>query len=155
HEHDRTTLAELDRLPVGDDLDRVASEALRERLTLAMERHVAAEHLRDIRILGSPMQSVRMVFDLMPHETEDQWRTIAERMALVPQGLDGLRDALLEGIREGVVAARRHAVACARQCDTWAGLDAGTRPFFPSLVDGYDARGGRDGALGTRLRRLA
>ena len=110
-EHDRATLRALAATTAQTDADRVAAGALRERLELALEEHDAGERLRDLRILGSPVQEVRMVFDLMPRESEEHWQTIAERLALVPQGLAGVVAGFTEGVQQGIVAARRQAVA--------------------------------------------
>src|SRR5262245_27362259 len=106
-ELDRATLRALQQAEVRDDSDRVAADVLRERLELSLEEHDAGERLRDLRVLGSPVQSVRMAFDLMARDTEEHWQTIAERMALVPQGLASLEDAFTEGARQGIVAAQR------------------------------------------------
>ncbi|HXY92620.1 MAG TPA: DUF885 domain-containing protein [Acidimicrobiia bacterium] len=154
-EHDRATLRALAAVRIESDADRVAAGVLRERLELALEEHDAGERLRDVRILGSPIQGVRLVFDLMPRDTLEHWQTIAERMALVPQGLAGLEAALTEGVQQGVVAARRQAVACTQQADVWAGVDASTPPFFRTLVEDYERRDLGDAALGHRLEELA
>jgi uncharacterized protein (DUF885 family) len=158
-EHDRATLRALDRIEPGDDADRVAAEVLRERLVLALEEHDAGERLRDLRVLGSPVQYVRMAFDLMARDTADDWQVIAERMALVPQGLASLEAGFTEGVAQGIVAARRQAVACAQQADTWGGVDGrssdGEPPFFHALVAEYDATGLGDRALRSRLAQLA
>jgi uncharacterized protein (DUF885 family) len=76
-------------------------------------------------------------------------------MALVPQGLAGIEAALAEGAAEGVVAARRQAVACTKQADTWGGLDPAVQPYFATLVDEYDALGLGDRAFRDRLEQLA
>jgi uncharacterized protein (DUF885 family) len=154
-EHDRATLRALTAADIATDADRIAAGALRERLELALEEHDAGERLRDIRILGSPVQGVRMVFDLMPRDTEEQWHTIAERLALVPQGLSSIETALTEGVQQGIVAARRQAVKCAQQADVWGGVDPSTPPFFRTLVDDYDAHGFTDTAFRRRLEELA
>jgi uncharacterized protein (DUF885 family) len=154
-EHDRATLRALTALPIGDDADRVAAEVLRERLELALVEHDAGERLRDLRVLGSPVQSVRMAFDLMARDTADDWATLAERLALVPQGLSSIEAALTEGAAQGIVAARRQAVACTRQADTWGGKDPQTRPFFLGLVDEYRASGLGDDVTRRRLEELA
>jgi uncharacterized protein (DUF885 family) len=96
-----------------------------------------------------------MAFDLMARDTADDWQVLAERMALVPQGLSGIEAALAEGAAQGIVAARRQAVACTQQADTWGGLDTATQPFFHALVDEYDASGLGDGAFRDRLETLA
>jgi uncharacterized protein (DUF885 family) len=153
-EHDRATLRALAAVPIESDADRVAAGVLQERLELALEEHDAGERLRDVRILGSPIQGVRMVFDLMPRDTQEAWQTIAERLALVPQGLVGIEAALQEGVRQGIVAARRQAVACAQQADVWAGLDE-TPPFFATLVAEYRGHDFADPAFAHRLDELA
>jgi uncharacterized protein (DUF885 family) len=154
-EHDRATLRALDSIAIDDDADRVAAEVMRERIELSLVEYDAGERLRDVRVLGSPVQSVRMAFDLMPRDTEEDWVTVAERLALVPQGLSSVEVALAEGAAQGIVAARRQAVACTKQADTWGGMDPATRPFFHTLVDEYDASGFGNAALRARLEQLA
>ena len=154
-QHDQATLRELDATELTSEGDRIAAEVMRERLVLALEEHDAGERLRDLRVLGSPVQYVRMAFDLMARDTLDDWRVIAERMALVPQGLTSLEDGFTEGVAQGIVAARRQAIACAQQADTWGGVSGSGRPFFHALVDEYDAAGHDDAALRGRLDQLA
>lgn len=155
YEHDCATLRALGRVAISTDADRLAAGVLRERLELALEEHDAGERLRDVRVLGSPIQSVRMVFDLMARDTPEDWQVIAERLALVPQALSSIEAALDEGIRQGIVAARRQAVGCAQQADVWAGLDGTTRPFFLTLLDDYDRRDLDGALLRRRLEELA
>ena len=159
-DHDRATLRELDAIDLEDDADRVAAEVLRERLELALVEHEAGERLRDLRILGSPVQSVRMAFDLMARDSLDDWRVVVERIALVPQGLASLQAAFDEGIAQGVVAARRQAIGCAAQADVWGGRDAAdgnvaSRPFFLTLADELAGSGLADTAFVQRTEELA
>ena len=162
-EHDRATLRALAAIDLTNDArsqaDRIAAEVMRERLELALVEHDAGERLRDLRVLGSSVQTVRMAFDLMARDTADDWQTVAERLALVPQGLSSIEASLAEGAAQGIVAARRQAVACTKQADTWGGQDPGTRPFFLTLVDEYDASGPQqqagDRAFRDRLEQLA
>ncbi|HSO96906.1 MAG TPA: DUF885 domain-containing protein [Acidimicrobiia bacterium] len=150
--HDRATLHELDRTPATDEADRVAAEVLRRYLDIGIDLSLAGESLRAVRILGSPVSDVRMVFDLMPRETEADWDRIAARAAALPQCLVSFQDALTEGAREALPAARRQVVACARQADTWGGQIAGDAPpFFLGLVDAFDASGLDQPALRARL----
>ena len=94
-EHDRATLRALTAIDPASmtDADRVAAEVMRERLELALSEHDAGERLRDLRVLGSPVQTVRMAFDLMARDTEHDWQIVAERLALVPQGLSSIEAA--------------------------------------------------------------
>jgi uncharacterized protein (DUF885 family) len=148
YEHDRATLRALDRAAVENERDRIAADVLREMLETSAELYDTGEHLRTLNIIASPVQYVRMCFDMMPAETEDDWDVIAARLALVPQGLSSFQDSLAEGAREGLVAARRQAVECMRQAEIWGGVQSDTRPFFLTLVDRYDASG-----IGNRVLR--
>lgn len=141
NEHDVATLRVLERAAVEGDRDRVAGSVLREALETSVELYAAGEHLRALNIIASPVQYVRMVFDIMPTETEADWDVIAARLGLVPQGLSSYQESLSEGVRQGLIAARRQAVKCMQQAETWGGLDRDTRPFFFTLLDRFDESG--------------
>lgn len=151
-EHARATLRELAETPVDSDADRLAAEVMRHDLELAVDRSDAGEQFRLLSVLGSPVQGVRQCFDLLPTDTEDDWATIAARLALVPQGLSGIQATLTEGIDQNLLCARRQVVACTRQAETWAGTDAaGTTPFFTGLVERFEESGIHAPALAATL----
>jgi len=154
-EHSRATLRELRGATPDDDAERVAAEVLRRYLEVGVELMETDEDLRPLRVIGSPVSEVRLCFDLMPRETRDDWATVAARVAGVPHALDGLREALDAGVQRGIVAARRQAVACAQQADTWGGVDAETAPYFLTLVHAHDAAGIGDDGLRSRLEESA
>src|SRR5205085_12090682 len=87
-------------------------------------------------------------------EVLEDWEVVAARAAAVPHALDPVIAALREGMSEGLVAARRQAVAVARQADTWGGRDGGTKPYFLELVDDLEASGVTTPALRTRLEQV-
>ena len=146
-------LSALDAAPVAGDRDRIAAEMMRERLALAVSQHEQGEDLRDLRVLGSPLQAIRQCFDLMNYETADDWSVVAERMTAVRDALSGFRAALEEGAARGLPAARRQALACALQAETWGGLSSDDAPFFRALADRYAES--RNGTLGAALERAA
>jgi uncharacterized protein (DUF885 family) len=112
---------------------------MRERLGLELELHDAGELDGDLNVIESPVQSTRQVFDLMPTEGEDAWRTIATRMSAVPAALAAYRRSLVQARDGGRVAARRQVLACAGQCTQWtSGEDGG---FFGHLVAGSGMQG--------------
>ncbi|MGH2632797.1 MAG: DUF885 family protein, partial [Tepidiformaceae bacterium] len=80
----RSTLANLAEVPITNDRDRMARDAMRDSLGLRIERFDAGEHLD--AMYRSPVVSVRGSFDLLPRATEADWSNIAGRLALVPQG---------------------------------------------------------------------
>jgi uncharacterized protein (DUF885 family) len=101
------------------------------------------------------VSAIRLCFDLMARETEDDWDRLVARAAAVPHALDTLRDGLNEGIAGGLVAARRQALACAQQADTWGGVGDEPSPYFRGLLDDYDGAGIGDDALRQRLEDAA
>jgi uncharacterized protein (DUF885 family) len=129
----RDTLAALAAAPKDSDDDRLAASVMTERCTLDVEQYDARERLRDIRIIGSPIQSARQCFDLMRLETDDEWAVATERMTRVPGSLESIEESLRAGVGQGVVAARRQALACAEQAATWGG-EREAEPFFRALA---------------------
>lgn len=153
--HAHSVLRDLEAAPVDDDHDRTAADVLRRHLEVTIDLAETGEDLRPLRVIGSPVSDVRICFDLLPRATLADWETIAARAAAVPHSLDTLVTALREGMSQGVVAARRQVVACARQADTWGGRDDINKAFFLGLVDDYGAAGIGDDALRARLGEVA
>jgi uncharacterized protein (DUF885 family) len=127
----RDTLRALGSAAVDTDADRLAAAVMTERLQVALDQYEAGERLRDLRVIGSPVGSIRAVFDLMAYDTPDDWDIVRRRMQRVPAAVAGLEEALREGMARGIVAARRQALACAQQAATWSG-DA---PYFRNVAD--------------------
>jgi uncharacterized protein (DUF885 family) len=148
----RSTRLELDAAPVDDERDRIAVAVMRDELATVVDQFDAGERLRDVRVLASPIESIRGVFDQMPAGTDADWATIATRMAKVPGALASFQASLVEGVNRGVVAARRQALACATTASTWGGLESNTPPFFVAFVGGYS---GGNAALGQELQVAA
>ena len=67
---DRRTLAELAVTEPADETERVAKEAMQERLGLDLARYDAGEVTSEVNVIASPLHEIRMVFDLMPTEGE-------------------------------------------------------------------------------------
>jgi uncharacterized protein (DUF885 family) len=154
-EHERATLRRLRATAPESDADRLAADVLAEDLETTVDLFEAGEPYRQLNVIASPLQSVRMCFDLMPTATRDDWATIATRMKRVPEALAGIEVTLTEGARQGLVAARRQAVACTQQADAWAGRLEGTPPFFVALLEAYDAARIDDAALRRQLAEAA
>lgn len=127
----RTLRALAEAGPV-DSVDRVTVAAASAELNVAEEiRELGAEESR-LAILGSPVQEVRMVFDLMATATEDDWSAIATRLGKVPAALDGYVASLAAAAARGDIRPRRQVEACIEQCDKNTGADG----FFAHLVAG-------------------
>lgn len=134
----RQTVAELNTAVVENERDRIARDAMLDDLQTSLDTYDAGEHLRSLRVLGSAFQGIRMTFDLMPRDTEEDWRNIAARMALVPQGLESYRQSLREGARQSKTSSRRQAAGCAEQAQVWTGATS-SPSFFHGLLEAFDS----------------
>ncbi len=150
----RRTLATIAAAPVESDRDRVARSLMEDRLGLSCERFDNGDPLRDVRVLGSRMGSVRSTFDLMRLEDDHDWQTAAQRMRAVPVALQGWIASQRRGIERGLVAAKRQAAGAAQQAATWGG-SSDARPFFHTLVDRYEQSSPHDSTLLGELRVAA
>ncbi|WP_211239792.1 DUF885 domain-containing protein [Jiangella gansuensis] len=120
-------LAALDTATAADERERVAGEAMRERLGLDLEMDDAGLN-RSLNVIDSPMHWVRETFDLMPTETDDQWASINARLRQVPTALEQYRQTMLADTAAGRPPALRQVLAVAEQARRIADT------FFAGLV---------------------
>ena len=80
---DRDTLVQLAMTEPCTEDERRSVSYMTERLGVALALADAHEHLRAVRNIASPMQSIRQVFDLMPHESVDDWEVDRARRSSV------------------------------------------------------------------------
>ncbi len=151
---DRDTLVALAALEPVDDADRLAAAFMTERLDAGLRYVDADEHLRALRNIASPVQSIRQVFDLMPTATVTDWEIIARRMHAVPAALAGLQASLQVGLDRGIVAAQRQAAVAAEQAAAWSGT-AEHPSFFETLAARGEAAEGIDAELALELDEVA
>lgn len=128
----RRTLAALDGLDPVDDVDRVTISAMHERLGLELEIAATGWDRATLNNLASPVQGVRDVFDLMPTDTAEHWRTIAARMAQIPRALAQYAQTLVGAAAEGHVSSARAVRACIDQCAQFTAPDG----YFATFLDG-------------------
>ena len=125
--------------------DEIARDAIAERLSVQSDLYESGWAHADVNVIASPLQNVRMVFDVMPTDSDDDVAVLARRMAAVPAALSGYRESLLAAAAAGKIAARRQIDKCAEQCDTYAGRSEGG--FFSGLADTVNPAGSRGPAL--------
>jgi uncharacterized protein (DUF885 family) len=134
----RTTLAELNRLtsdaPPTSDAERRCARLLRERLETALAVSATGEQLCAVRSIAGPVQGLRMMFTMMPAQSEADWSAIAMRMALVPQALAGYAASLREGVARGLFAPARQVGAFTAQLQEWGAAGEG-RGWFAQFCD--------------------
>ncbi|NUR63601.1 MAG: DUF885 domain-containing protein [Catenulispora sp.] len=145
-----STLAAIRALNPADERERVAKEAMEERLALAVECYEAGDDTAALNVIASPLQSVRSVFDQMSTDGEENHANIAARLASVPTALEQLKATLLDSAARGRTSARRQVLACAKQTQDWNG-ERGGENFWTGLVE----RTGATGAVRADLDRGA
>ena len=145
----RRTLTELNATPATDERERVAKEAMQERLGLELERYDAGLTTSDLNVIACPLHDIRSVFDLMPTEGETAVANIATRMAKFATAIEQYGETLLESARRGHASARHQMIEVAKQCDVWT--DPNHDDFYRSLARRLDA----SGALRTSLDAAA
>jgi uncharacterized protein (DUF885 family) len=123
-----------------DASERAAKAVFTERVGLELEIHEAGLDVASLNVISSPVQELRMAFDLMPCETEQDWAVVSARIAEVPQALANIRSGLLSAADAEHVAALRQVARVAEQCETWAGLKE-EKGFFTELAGGAAAQG--------------
>ena len=146
---DRRTLAALADAEPADERQRVAADAMRERLGLRVELDDAGLTTSALNVIDSPLQDIRGVFDLMPTDGDAAAETIARRLRLVPQALAQYQQTLREAAADGRVSARRQVLACAKQAADWSDQDRDN--VYGVLVAGLKA----EGALRAELDQAA
>ncbi len=141
-ELNRKMSAELTTAPTEGEPDRIAREVMLERLAVHLDLYEAHEYMRALRIIASPLQGVRSVFDQMPKVSEDDWSNIAARLNLVPQTLKGYQQTLSEGLAQKLYASKRQAGEGSEQARLWAGLAEGEgKPsYFRQLLESFQKK---------------
>ena len=127
HDSRARTIAEFSRRAVDarveDSAARVAQDVMLDQFGRWKRAADAGDNLRDVNILSSPPQQVRLCLEFAAPEL------LEDLLADVPRALSGWRDSLTLGQQQGLLAARRQAVAVAAQLATYA------EEWLPSFVE--------------------
>jgi uncharacterized protein (DUF885 family) len=150
---DRRTLAQLSTIEPADEAERVAKDAMVERLELALARYDAGDTTSELNVISSGLHGVRSVFDLMPIAGEDAAEAIVDRLGAVPTALAQLRTTLLGAAQAGHVSAKQQIIEVAKQCAIWT--DPAGDDFYPALARRVAEAGDLPAALRAELDRNA
>ena len=118
---ERRTLADIRAASPQSERERLCRDTVIDEIECGLALYDEGEHFRALNILHSPVQSIRMVFDMMPQATADDWSNIARRMEKVPEAVETYRRTLETGVSRGLTASRRQTAGCAEQAQTWSG----------------------------------
>ncbi|OLB80151.1 MAG: hypothetical protein AUI14_07650 [Actinobacteria bacterium 13_2_20CM_2_71_6] len=150
---DRRTLDALRRTEPDSEGERVAKEAMQERLSLALERYEAGEVISQLNVISGALHDVRSAFDLMPLQGEAAAKNVASRLAQVPRALQQVRQSLNQAADTGRISPRQQIVEVAKQCDAWT--DPQGDDFYPGLAARVQAAGALPDSLRADLDRGA
>jgi uncharacterized protein (DUF885 family) len=128
----KKVLAKLEKTAATDDVDEVTKTDMTNELTLDVEAHEAGLWKRDVNVIASPAQEMRDIFDLMAHDTVEEWSTIAGRLGNLPGAVDGYIETLRLGIADGTTPARRQVDEVLTQARKHAAQDG----FFFAFTEG-------------------
>src|SRR5699024_3422313 len=87
----RRTLREVAAATTDRPGEESAQAVFTERTERELELHEAGLDIAQLNPISSPVQMLRMIFDLMPTQTEADWATVARRLDNLPAALDGVR----------------------------------------------------------------
>jgi uncharacterized protein (DUF885 family) len=117
-----------------------------ERMDADVELHDAGFLPRLLAPLATPVHAVRMVFDILPRESAEDWAAVLRHLQAVPGALRDYRATLTENAQHGNVVARRQVLTVADQCAGWTGES----DFYAGVAAAYP-----DGPLAAELTAAA
>lgn len=103
----RSLVTDAQRIAPADGVDRITASAIIESLGAEIDLEEADEWLGSVNNIASPIQDIRMSFDLMDKDTAGDWGNIARRLHAVPAALGGYQESLRLAASRGRIAARR------------------------------------------------
>lgn len=134
----------LAALPESSDRwGRVARRVMSDFLEEKVSYYAHYDNLCDINNIESPVQHVRVVFDVMDTSEREGWRAVATRLNTLHRPLAQYGAALEEGARRGLVAAKRQVAAALEQ----AKLHASDKSSYFDILATYEASGLGDDVL--------
>jgi len=122
---------------------RVMADFLEEKI--AYYEH--GDHLMDLNNVESPMQHVRVVFDVMDTSTAAGWEAVATRLATIDKVLGHYQAALEAGAAVGQVAAKRQVRAALKQAKN----HASDKSSYLELLSAFDRQNIPDAGLRARV----
>lgn len=115
----KNALQRLENFQATSKFDEIALSVMQERISVWLEGLEAQDYLSDLNNLASPIQNIRMLFDLIPADSikTGLWQRLVEQ---IPETLDGYRETLAAGLSAGNSASARQAKTAAAQCIEFA-----------------------------------
>lgn len=103
----RDSLKKLLALEPIDEIDRIAQKVMQERLESTLLLHDTNEEHLIWSVLSSPVSDMRGVFELMPHESAEDYANISARLATLGVAFDQWVTTISTLAAKGKTTARR------------------------------------------------
>jgi uncharacterized protein (DUF885 family) len=138
----RTAASLREAKPAGE-AERLGKLFLLDEVEGEVGLHDAGEAQALVSAIVGPPAALRMSFDLLARDSEEDWERVADRLDGVAATLAGHRRSLAEAADQGVVATQSVVATVAEQCRTFGEGDG----WFAAYVAAF----GGDQGLGDRL----
>lgn len=117
----RQTLHKLANMPPQNDADRVAAAVMHERLNSELALYDSHEMQLICAVIASPAIDIRQVFEVMPYETEEDFKNFTARFNAVRGAHDSWKVRLIDLAKMGKRAPKRQVSGVADQLKAFAG----------------------------------
>lgn len=117
----RETLRKLEDMKPQDEIDRVAAAVMQERLTSELALFDSYENQMLCAVIYSPAIAIRQIFEMMPHESDEEIKNVTLRLNAVKSAHDSWRSCLSDLAKMGKRTSKRQVRGVADQLKAFAG----------------------------------
>ncbi len=110
----------LESIAVTGDVERIAREVIRERLSVKHALLASGDIRRTFSVLSSPLEGIRQVFELMAMDSPEAAEVIRGRLSQIRPALTSWRRALVDVASAGQLPAERQILGVAEQSTAYA-----------------------------------
>jgi uncharacterized protein (DUF885 family) len=111
----RKTLHTLANMPPQNEDDRIAASVMYERLSSELALYDSYEAQLVCAVIASPVITIRQVFEVMPHETTEDFKNLTSRLSAVKGAHDSWKSSLIDLAKMGKRAPKRQVSGVADQ----------------------------------------
>lgn len=111
----RKTLHTLASMPPQNENDRIAAAVMQERLNSELALYDSYEMQLVCAVIASPAINIRQVFEVMPHESAEDFKNFTARLNAVKAAHDSWKSSLIDLAKMGKKAPKRQVSGVADQ----------------------------------------
>ena len=134
-ELNRSTLKSLMALTPIDEIDRIAQKVMQERLETSLALHDSGEKFSVWSVLVSPVSEMRSIFEIAPHESDEDFSNITSRLSKLGDAFDSWVETIEATSAKGKYVARRQVEGVIEQ------LESQANGGYSSMAKRFDGEG--------------